>query len=59
MGKKIDLQLKKPAMKSSDKKSIGLSKDKNCQDTICEYDDFKSQSSKCFDKECHKNINMQ
>ena len=42
--------LKKPAMKSSNKKLIGSAKDKNCHATIYEYDDFQSQSSKCSDK---------
>ena len=55
----MDVQLKKLALKSSNKKLIGVSKDKNCQAKICEYDDFKSQSSKCFDKECQENIKMQ
>ena len=36
----MDVQLKKPA-----KKSIGLSKDKNCQVTICENTDSNSQVS--------------
>ena len=45
-----DVQLKKPA-----------AKDKNCQVKIgytkqkkCEYDDFKSQCSRCYDKNCQE-----
>ena len=60
---KIDVQSKKPAMKSNNKKSSGLASDKNCQDTIsnCEYNDSKSQSTMkvCSDKKCQENINMQ
>ena len=56
-----NVQLKKPNMKS-----IGLAKDKNCPSKICytkqkkcEYDDFKSQSTKedrllCSDKKCQE-----
>ena len=45
--------------RSSNKQLIGLASDKNCQATICEYDDFKSQSCMCFDKKCQENTNMQ
>ena len=52
----------KPAMKASNKKLIGVSKDKNCQATICEYNDSKSQSTvrMCSDKNCqeHEITNM-
>ena len=37
----MDAQLKKPAINSSNKKSIGLSKDKNCQAIKCENTDSK------------------
>ena len=35
--------------------------DKNCQDTMCEYDDSKSQSTmkKCSDKNCQENENIE
>ena len=57
----MDMWLLKPAMKSSNKKLVGSSKDKNCQATIIykkhkkyEYDDFQM----CSDKDCQENINM-
>ena len=49
----MDVQLKKPA-----KKSIGLSKDKNCQVTICENTDSNSQVSRNLDKSCQENENI-
>ena len=56
----MNVQSEKPAMKSSNKKSIGLNK--NCKATVsskkqrkCEYDDFQSQSAKCSDKNCQEN----
>ena len=54
---KKDMQLKKPAKLQSSYKKKELKymyEDKNCQDTICEYDDSKSQSimKKCSDKNC-------
>ena len=47
--------------RSGNKKSIGSAKNKNCQDTTCECNDSKSQSSRCSDKNCqeNENINMQ
>ena len=54
----MDKWLKKSAMTSTNKKLIESAKKKNCQATICEHDDFKGQSSKCFDKEGQENINM-
>ena len=51
----MDVQSKKPAMESSNKKSIGLNK--NCKATVnskkqkkCKYDDFQSQYAKFSDK---------
>ena len=63
----MDVQSKKPAMKSSSNKELnGLVKDNNCQATMshkkqkkCEYNDSKSQSFQCSDKNCQENINMQ
>ena len=61
----MDVRSKKPAMKSSINKSIGLNK--NCKATVSckkqkkyQYDDFQSQSTKWSNKNCHKkgNINM-
>ena len=43
--KKTDMQLPNQAVLYQYRRS---SKDKNCQATICEYDDFKSQASKMF-----------
>ena len=40
-------------------KHVPLHKDKNCQATISEYDDFKGQSSMSSDKNCQENINKQ
>ena len=54
MKPQMEVQLKKPASKPCDKKSIGRASDKNCQATICEYDDFQM----CSDKDCQENINM-
>ena len=60
----IDVQLKKPAMKSGNKKSIGVNE--NCKATMshkkqkkCENNDSKSQSFKCSDKNCQEVIHMQ
>ena len=55
-----DVQLKKPTKLQSSYKKKGLKymyEDKNCQDTMCEYDDYKSQSTmkKCSDKNCQEN----
>ena len=47
---KLDVLLKKPAMKLSNKKWIGLASDKNCQATMCEYDDFQMCSDKDYQK---------
>ena len=46
----IDVWLKKPGMKSSNKKLIGSAKDRNCQAIICEYNDSKGQSARNSDK---------
>ena len=60
----MDVQLKKPAkLKSSYKKKDELKyvyKNKNCQDTICECDDFESQSTVrlCSDMNCQKITKM-
>ena len=51
----MDVWSEKPAMKSSNKKSIGLNK--NCKDTICEYIDSKSEVSRNSDKNCQENEN--
>ena len=67
----MDVPLKKPAklqiLQLSYKKRDELKyvyENKNCQATVCnkkqkkcEYDDSKSHSSKCFDKECQEYIN--
>ena len=55
---KIDMWLKKPAIKSSNKKLIGLASDKNCQASICY---IKKKKLMCSDKNCqeNENINMQ
>ena len=53
----MDMQLKKPApAKESSfmEKYVPLYKDKNCQATICEYNDSKSQSSRWSDKNCQE-----
>ena len=55
---KKDMQFKKPSkLKSSYKKKelTYIYEDKNCQDTMCENTDYKSQSSKCSDKNCQEN----
>ena len=56
------MQLKEPAkLQSSYKKKLKyMYEDKNCQDTMCEYDDSKSQSTmkRCSDKNCHENENI-
>ena len=56
--KKTDVQLPKPAVLHQYRR---VCKDKNCQAKICEYDDFKGQSSMCSDKNCQENeiINIQ
>ena len=60
----MDVWSEKPAMKPSNKKSIGLNQ--NWKATMshnkqkkCEYDDFKSQSLGCYDKNCQENNVMQ
>ena len=60
----MDMWLKQPAIKSSNKKLIGLSKDKNCQSmkkNKSKYDDLDSLFTviKCSDKKCQENIHMQ
>ena len=50
---KKDMQSEKSAMKSSNRKSIGLNK--NCKATICENTDSKSQVSRSYDKNCQEN----
>ena len=54
----MNVQLPKPAVLYQYRR---LSKDKKCQSTVCEYDDFESQSKvkMCSDKICQENINMQ
>ena len=60
--KKTDVQLLKPAVLHQYRQ---LSKHKNCQATVCEYNDSKSQSIEyyeskiCSDKKCQEHINMQ
>ena len=61
---KKDMQLKKPAKLESSYKEKELKyiyEDKNCQDTMCEYYDSKSQSAmkKCSDKNCQENENIE
>ena len=53
----MDMWLPKPAVLYQYRR---LSKDRDCQATICEYDDFESQSTvrMCFEKECQENTNM-
>ena len=60
--KETDVQLSKPAVLYKYRR---VSKDKNCQATICDkkqkkcdYDEFKSQSSRCSDKNCQENENI-
>ena len=58
----MGVQLKKPAILYQYRR---VNMEKSCQATIynkkqrkCEYDDFKSQSSKCSDKNCQENENI-
>ena len=58
------MQLKKPAKLQSSYKKNELTymyEVKNCQDTMCEYDDSKRQSTmkKCSDKNCQENENIE
>ena len=55
----MDVWSKKPTIKSSNKKLIGLAKEKKCQATACENNDSKSESFKCSDINCQEIIHMQ